>query len=348
MDANGPTAVAIYALPGTYTITMSAQFNCRTNVVTSTVDVLAGNIIAAAPGPAAGFNRARHPPDVSYMDLDVAYTGGITVTHLLFRSSSLSSQHDFEVYVQYFKGTGSDIAAENWTQVSTGTATSSATSVEPFAVDVTDFGLPSGVSAVAVVTRMGNHIWYIGNGGVVSSDGIVTMSPVSSNTNFDTATNATSTHSFSGALVYSLGGGIAGGTVAKFADGCAGSLGVPGIQPGVNPPLIGTMWAAQVTNLQAGVQIHGGVSNTFNPQFGVPLPFNLGPVLGVQAACRFFVSSDVILLAFPNQSGDATFSFPIPNNPGFQGLIVYVQGLAFDAGALGGIVVSDAIFGVIG
>ena len=42
------------------------------------------------------------------------------------------------------------------------------------------------------------------------------------------------------------------------------------------------------------------------------------------------------------------FSFPIPNNPAFQGLIVYIQGLVFDAGAQGGIVVSDAIFGVIG
>ena len=94
-----------------------------------------------------------------------------------------------------------NIPAANYTLISTGSAISSATSTEAFQVDVTDFTLAPGATGLAIVSRIGGHTWYVGNAGIPSGSADIIITPQSSNTNFDTATTATSTNSWSGGFI---------------------------------------------------------------------------------------------------------------------------------------------------
>jgi PKD repeat protein len=348
IDATGLNASFTFANPGIYTVTMNATLNCRTNVVTSTIEVISGDIIVAQPGPAGTLTGFVSPPDASYLDLTVNNPQGILITDLLFRTTTVGSPIDLEVYVNLGNSVVGNIAASNFTLAGNGTGTATVAD-ELFTIDITDFILPPGTHGLAVVTRTpsSSHRWYIGNAGITSSDANVTLTPQSSSTNFDTSTTATSTNSFAGGFLYSVGANFPPGTILQFAPGCAGAQGVPDIQFGVTPPTAGQTAALRVVGVNAGVQLHGGISNQFNATFGVPLPVNLGPILGTQPSCRFFSSSEVIILAFPDAFGDAVVALPIPGTPLFQGLTVYTQGLVFDATVPAGVITTNAYLAVI-
>ena len=350
VDAVGPTAAFTYTAAGSYTITLTAQLNCRSETATGSLSVI--NTFVEADNGAGTFVSFTTPPDCAYFDVFVKNIQGITVTDVGTRSPSTDPQ-TLEVWGMLGSSVVDMYANTNYTLLATASFQPSVAD-ELVVVDVPDFTLPVGVHGLVTVHRAttggSGMTWWSGNSGNVTGDANLEITPVGADSDFDFQTSNTgisyTTNSFAGLIAYSPGGAPpAPGSVGVFGAGCAGSLGVPDIQPGVNPPQIGTTWSARVTNVQAGVQIHGGVSTTFNPQFGVPLPFALGPVLGTNSNCFFRVSSDVILLAFPNAFGEAVFTFPIPNNPIFSGLVVYVQGLVFDAGAQGGIVTSNALYG---
>ena len=272
---------------------------------------------------------------------------GILVKEIFHRSGLANTVHNIEIWGQPRTVDGNyDVI--NFELLATGTASSPTTTFDLFRVDVTDFFLATGTTGLAIVSRAGGHAWWTDNAGQVTSNSELSITPRGYDTNFDTQTNNAITSAiggFSGGLIYDVG--IAPGSVIKFGNGCPGSLGVPDIQPGINPPTAGQIFAAKVTGIQAGVQVHAGISNQFNNTFGVPLPLFLGPILGAQNTCRFRVSSEVIIPAVPDFFGDAVVTIPIPNTPLFQGLTGYFQAVVFDSTVPGSVIVSNAFLAVI-
>ncbi|MBI5851420.1 MAG: hypothetical protein HZB39_10420 [Planctomycetes bacterium] len=131
---------------------------------------------------------------------------------------------------------------------------------------------------------------------------------------------------------------------STFGQGCIGSRGIPTLVPQGSPtPRVGGAFTLQVNNLPwtGPAFLFFGFSDT--SYGGTPLPFNLG-VLGAPL-CSLLVSGD-ILYPVPNVLGVGTWSFPVPNYPGYA---FFNQAFAFDpvANALG-LTVSNAGRGVIG
>ena len=353
VDAVGTTATFTYNASGSFVITANATLNCRTASAQSSLTVL--DQILQAPSGSGSFTSFFTPPDCSYFDLQVNAASGITVTAIGFRSANTNVSHDIEVWAK--SGTTLNLFGNgNYTQIASGTATSPATANELFFVDVNDFALTNGLHGLVVVSRNSGtaHTWYQSNAGLTSSDANLDMTPTGSDTNFDTQTADTSgmsslVNSFSGAVVYTTGV-MSGppGTVSKFGNGCPGSLGVPTLLPGTTPPAIGNTFAVRVENVAGAASMHGGISNTFNATFGIPLPADLGPLLGTQSSCRLLVSSEAILPAVAaDPFAQSDILFQIPNNPLFSGLTVFFQAVVFDPAMPGGIVMSDAWFGVV-
>jgi len=138
---------------------------------------------------------------------------------------------------------------------------------------------------------------------------------------------------------------VLGGYVT-FAPGCVGSAGIPSNQA-LALPILGQTMIAVIGNLPApAVAIFIlGFSNTMSLTSG-PLPLDLA-AFGAPG-CFGRVSADSSLLIL-GAGGMASFSWGIPNNPGYLGLRFYTQALALDApaNALGG-TMSDAAAGILG
>lgn len=135
-------------------------------------------------------------------------------------------------------------------------------------------------------------------------------------------------------------------TAASYGTGCAGSAGVPSLVP-VNTPQLGIEFVQAATNLEPSAVFAFmaiGFSNT-GSVFG-PLPFNL-QAFGLGAGCDLLVSADVSTL-FQVAGGSGTFTFPVPMNTGIDGVTLYYQCASIDAGAVGGLAVSNAVGTAIG
>jgi len=135
-------------------------------------------------------------------------------------------------------------------------------------------------------------------------------------------------------------------TATPFGTGCAGSAGVPSLTP-VNSPQLGITFVQNAANLEPSA-VFAFMSIGFSDTtfvFGA-LPFNLQP-FGLGANCDLLVSADVSLL-FPVASGSGAFTFPVPMDPTLGGLALYYQCASIDAGATGGLAVSNAVSTAIG
>lgn len=354
-DATGSSPSFAFPQPGSYQITLTGIQGCRQKSISGNMTIV--DQVLDAPAGGGGFTSFVTPPDAAYFDLTVASAVGITVTAMGARSPRPGELHAYEVWGNVGNSAANNFAFSNFTLLGSGQWTPAVADALEL-VDVSDFSLPAGTHGIAIVHRAASgsapgHTWYLGNVGMTSSDANLTISPLGSDSDFNNQTSNTgissTSNSFAGSVFYSVGGmAPPPGTVTKFGDGCPGSLGTPGIAPGASPPAQGNLFSVKVTNVAGGTSLHGGTSNSNNATFGVPLPFQLGPVIGVQKTCFFRVSSEAIFpLMQPNAFNEATFSFPIPNNPLLNGLATYFQALTFDGTVPGNLVVSDAWLAVV-
>ena len=160
-----------------------------------------------------------------------------------------------------------------------------------------------------------------------------------------TATNPFSltntTRQFCGGFFYTKASAWPVGSITTFAQGCAGSLGVPTMQPvGTTRPQLGTTYTINLDNTALGgaVIIYG--FSTTSSTFG-PLPLDLG-FFGAPG-CSAFVSPDATTFQFSGQPLIPIVA-ALPNAPALAGIRYHMQALSIDpsANAFGG-VMSDAL-----
>ncbi|MCC7066346.1 MAG: PKD domain-containing protein [Planctomycetes bacterium] len=160
-----------------------------------------------------------------------------------------------------------------------------------------------------------------------------------------TATNPFSltntTRQFVGGFYYTKASAWPIGSITTFAQGCAGSLGVPTLQPaGSSRPQLGTSFTINLDNAAlGGAVVMFGFSNTMSA-FG-PLPLDLG-FYGAPG-CSAYVSTDATTFRFSGQPLIPIVA-TLPNDPALAGIRYYMQALTIDptANALGS-VMSDAL-----
>ncbi|MEY4672540.1 MAG: hypothetical protein RL148_324 [Planctomycetota bacterium] len=144
---------------------------------------------------------------------------------------------------------------------------------------------------------------------------------------------------WNGTLYYAKEGLERVGSSGFYGLGCAGSLGVPALEPTGGRPRLGNGYGVNVTNmpLAAGFSILGfsSTSSLFGP---LPLDLTFFGMPGCFA--RASTDSTNFLAGFGNS---VTWTLPLPANPGLAGLKVYQQALVLDptANTFGG-VMSDA------
>jgi hypothetical protein len=130
------------------------------------------------------------------------------------------------------------------------------------------------------------------------------------------------------------------GAFATFGTGCAGTAGVPALSGGGDPNIRGT-FDVDLANAPAGasVAMFLGVSNQV--WAGGSLPFDLGVINA--PGCSLLVSTENVLPAAADGSGNATKAIAIPDRPDFVCARVHVQYVVLDVGAnLLGITTSNA------
>lgn len=115
-----------------------------------------------------------------------------------------------------------------------------------------------------------------------------------------------------------------------FGSGCAGSNGVPALQP-QNVPALGSAFRLDVVNLPAGggvaVLVLGLSNSSWN---SLPLPLDL-TIIGLPG-CTALCSVDFTTLLF-HASGLATWTLPVPNLPTLGGMQFFNQAVSLDAAA---------------
>ncbi|MCR9248271.1 MAG: hypothetical protein NXI31_24855 [bacterium] len=133
---------------------------------------------------------------------------------------------------------------------------------------------------------------------------------------------------------------------STYGAGCPGSNGTPALAPS-NEPVLGTNFALDASNLDPAATLAFmsiGFSNTTS-SLG-PLPAALAP-FGLGATCDLWTSADATQL-FAVSGGTGTYQFGVPTGAGFLGFEVFFQAASIDAGATGGIAVSNGVGGTFG
>lgn len=353
VDGTGSTITFSYSAGGTFTPRLDATRTCRTSSATGTVNVVDGVVRPGFTGPRT---VAMGPGSGSFFDLDVRVVDGITINSLRFPSRNVGQAHLIEVYGQVGSSVDGSYDLQSFTLLSSALHFPAALDTLEL-VDVPDFTLPLGLHGIAVIQRsvMGSQVsqtLVVEPPGVLAGSGPVRLVPWGSTLNIDAqgigSPSLATDQTFAGEILYTNGGQpLPPGATAKFGDGCDSSLGRPEITTLLtSPPQIGMLFRARVSNVPGGLVMHGGISNSFNATFGVPLPFRLGPVLGTRKGCEFRVSSEAILpLVVSDSFNNAFVAFAIPNNPAFSGLQAFFQGVVFDPLVPGGLALSDAWVG---
>jgi hypothetical protein len=135
-------------------------------------------------------------------------------------------------------------------------------------------------------------------------------------------------------------------TAAPYGAGCAGSAGTPALAP-TGTPQLGTVFQLGATSLPPGpglAFLAVGFSQTTSA-LG-PLPLSLQP-LGLGVGCTLLVSVDAIT-SVATAGGTAAFGLNVPFNPAFLAFPLFFQCASLDAGAPGGIAVSNGVAVSIG
>lgn len=145
-------------------------------------------------------------------------------------------------------------------------------------------------------------------------------------------------------LVYN--GTSVSASASTYGAGCTGSAGVPALAP-LNNPQFGTNFQLSGSYLPPapGLALLAiGFSNTVS---GLgPLPLDLS-VFGFGVGCDLWDSADA-LTAIGTSGGSATASLAVPNNPALTGFQLFFQLGSLDAGATGGIAMSNGVAATLG
>ncbi|MCA8976355.1 MAG: hypothetical protein KDC98_16670 [Planctomycetes bacterium] len=131
-----------------------------------------------------------------------------------------------------------------------------------------------------------------------------------------------------------------------YGAGCAGSNGVPMLMP-ANLPQIGTTYFLDASNLASAATL-AFLTTGFSATTSVlgPLPFDLQPY-GLGAGCSLLTSAQATSL-FAVATGSGSSSLALPSVSAFVGLEMFHQVGSLDAGAAGGMAVSNGVRTLIG
>jgi hypothetical protein len=146
-------------------------------------------------------------------------------------------------------------------------------------------------------------------------------------------------------LQFDSGGVVQSGSYLRFGAGCAGSLGVTGLEALALPRLGRTMNVRALPLPLSIAAMVTGFSNVGSP--AGPLPLDLSPFGLTNCALRVSPDASVLLVG---ANGSANFALAIPLSPSLAGLLFHQQALVFDpaAGNAAGLVMSDAATAVVG
>lgn len=142
---------------------------------------------------------------------------------------------------------------------------------------------------------------------------------------------------------WTLNGAASSGT---YGAGCPGSFGTPTLSP-TNDPVFGTSFSIAATNLDPAATVAFmsiGFSDTTSALGAIPVDLS---TFGLGAGCELWMSGDTTTL-FGVSGGSGTYVFPVPGGPDFMGLVLFYQGASIDAGATGGIAVTNAVEAALG
>jgi hypothetical protein len=208
-------------------------------------------------------------------------------------------------------------------------------------------------------TTLTTGTWYSASlkyeGGVVMLyiDGVVvhflTIGPLSDGNNKNITTNDYSNGlAFNGCIrnLIVINDTSVLATATAYGAGCTGSAGVP-VLAATNLPQLGTTFHLAATTLPPSpgfALLAVGFSQTTSP-LG-PLPLSLQP-LGLGAGCNLLVSPDAITTG-STAGGAAGFNLSVPFNANFTAFALYFQCASLDAGAIGGIAVSNGVAASVG
>jgi plastocyanin len=130
--------------------------------------------------------------------------------------------------------------------------------------------------------------------------------------------------------------------------GCASSTGVLSLAttalPKINTPTFGFTLSGGPSGAQGFLFISTGIAPA-------PLDVGNGCLAYLELTSLLALMSQGVTPTGPqllSAGGTTTFTFPIPNNPGFGGIAASAQGLVFDATVPGGFALSNAVSIVVG
>ncbi len=116
----------------------------------------------------------------------------------------------------------------------------------------------------------------------------------------------------------------------SFGDGCGGDFGVPLLLPlSGQTPAIGTTFEVELTRLPPASFTLGLLGFSRTNMLGLTLPYALADFA---PGCLIHGSAE-LRTVLDNQTGTATWSIDIPDNPNLIGLRVYMQGISIDSEA---------------
>lgn len=328
---------------GSYNVTLTVGNGCRTATFRRRLDAVTGSWQAAY----SGTNGSSTKRSVSFIDLNITSTAAIVLTALDVCTATHNG-NAVPVVVWLCDGTaaGKQTTPGAWREAASGTGISVGTNAGTrIALDRPILLLPGRTYGVAI-QMVDAHNYYVSPGiaSTTTPDFLITYRGISiTATPF---TTAPPTRQFLGALYYTKTDTWPVGAISPFAQGCAGSLGVPSLKPvGTTRPKLGTNFDVELGGMPLGIGLLiVGLSNQVGPLGPLPLDLTFFGMPG----CPLLVSLDITsTIVGAGTAGTFGLNFPVvPANAGFQ---FYMQGLTIDPAANAfGAAMSDAVALVTG
>jgi PKD repeat protein len=276
-----------------------------------------------------------------YMDLDVLNPSGISITSLDVAPSTANTAFTVDVWVKPGTYTGFTGAAAEWAYAGTGssvggssTASASASVLftQPLFLAPGLHGVKLRYVGVGPRYQTGTVVTTVGNADVTMTIGTSRGSTVAD----PWAGSDITPRLWSGVLYYGSHNLTGSAGYGAAGPGCNGSLGRPELTS--NLPQLGNTMTVNVGNMaqSVGIMLTGFSSPVTDlTSFGAP-------------GCSVRVSPDVSSLLL-GAGNTAAWTFNVPNNGAFSGLILHHQALVIDptANTLG-LVMSDSAASQLG
>ncbi len=342
VDSNAQNPVWVYPNGNAVNVTLTATRNCKTSVRTTTIVPLQQLTTTLVPNNSVG------SPATLYYNLDVLNPLGVTINSFDSISATLNTAFTVDYYLKQGTYQGSEFVAANWTKVGTAAGTSAAVSGTPFNAQFSQpLHIPAGSYGVAMryVGIAPRYLTLTALTTYANTDLSLTAGAASLSTaGAFTGTNLNSPRGWSGTIYYGTNNITGASGHGFFGKGCVGSLGIAH-QTYVTLPQLGGNLSVTVDNMPFAIGVMAiGTSNTISG-FG-PLPVDLA-IVGAPG-CPLRVSLDATD-TFVGVGTTATWSFPIPNLPVLNGVLLYNQPAILDPAANAfGFTMGDAAGWVIG